>query len=361
MTVLDHAPRIAGKVLASGGGRSNFANIDADCGHYLSGNPAFCRSALARFGAHDFSGMLKRHDIMYHEEGGGRLFLDRSSRDIVHMLKKECDEAGAEIRLNCPIAGVEKHDTFVVKTGQGTFRSESLVVATGGLSFPELGATGLGHRLARSFGLRVTQLRPGLVPFRFGPADNEQFRRLSGISVDAAVCCGKRTFRGSILFTHRGLSGPAVLQASLYWREGETVVIDLLPERDAEALLLERHGSKMEMRNFLAGFFPKRFAERWSDLSGGSRPLNRYSMRELKDVAVRLHNWELTPEGTEGYKKAEVTMGGVDTNEISSKTMEAVKVRGLYFIGEVVDVTGQLGGFNLLWAWASGHAAGLYA
>jgi predicted Rossmann fold flavoprotein len=361
VTVLDHAPRIAGKVLVSGGGRSNFANTGADCGLYLSENPDFCKSALARFGADDFTEMLRRRRIGYHEEDNGRLFLDRTSRELVHLLRRECDEAGVEIRLNCRIDGVGKDKGFVVKTSQGTFRSASLVVATGGLSFPQLGATGIGHRIARNFGLEVTSLRPGLVPFRFGPGNHELFRHLSGISVNAALSCAKRTFRGSILFTHQGLSGPAVLQVSLYWKERETVIIDLLPDENTEALLIERHGSNVEMRNFLAGFFPKRFAEKWSALSGGSRPMNRYSLRELKDIAGRLHNWQLVPEGTEGYKKAEVTVGGVDTKGLSSKTMESVKVPGLYFVGEVVDITGQLGGLNLQWAWASGHAAGQYA
>jgi predicted Rossmann fold flavoprotein len=361
VSVLDHAPRIGSKVLASGGGRSNFSNGNAVSEHYVSRNPHFCKSALARFSPHDFMEMLKRHGIGYHEEDSGRLFLDRSSKDIVHMLGKECAEAGVELRLNCRIAGVEKKGSFVVRTGQGTFLSGSLVVATGGLSFPELGASGIGHRIARHFGLAVTRLSPGLVPFSFRPRDLQLSGLLSGISIDAAVSCGNHRFRGSILFTHRGLSGPAILQISLYWNKGDTITVDLLPGTDILALLLEKYDSRMEMKNFLSGFFPKRFAELWCDLHSGSKPMNRYSQKELRDIAHLLHNWNILPEGTEGYGKAEVTVGGVDTSELSSQTMEARKVPGLYFTGEVVDVTGELGGFNLHWAWASGYAAGQYA
>jgi predicted Rossmann fold flavoprotein len=361
VSVLEHAPRIGSKVLASGGGRSNFSNANAASEHYLSGNPHFCKSPLARFSAHDFIEILKKHGIGYHEEDSGRFFLNHSSRDIVHMLRKECDQAGVEFRLNCRIAGIEREDFFVVKTTHGMFLSGSLVVATGGLSFPELGATGIGHRIARQFGLEVVPTSPGLVPFIFGARDLDLFRQLSGISVDSEVRCGKRRFRGNVLFTHRGLSGPAILQTSLYWRRGDTVIVDLVPETDILALSLEKYDSRMEMKTFLSGFFPKRFAGLWCDLNSGSKPMNRHSPRELSDIAHRLHNWELVPVGTEGYKKAEVTIGGVDTTELSSRTMEARKQPGLYFIGEVVDVTGQLGGFNLHWAWASGHAAGQHA
>jgi predicted Rossmann fold flavoprotein len=361
VTVLDHASRIGSKVLASGGGRSNFSNADAASEHYVSRNRHFCKSALAGFSPADFIAMLRKHDIAYHEEDNGRFFLDHSSRDIVGMLWKECDAAGVDIRLNCRIAGIGKEDSFIVKTTQGPFLCASLVVATGGLSFPELGATGIGQRIARQFGLEVTPLSPGLVPFTFGAGDLELLGQLSGISVDAEIRCAKRRFRGNILFTHRGLSGPAILQISLYWRKGESIIIDLVPERDIMALFVERHQSRMELKTFLSGFFPKRFSELWCRLHCGSRPLHSYSLKELREIAHRLHNWELLPQGTGGYKQAEVTVGGVDTAELSSRTMEATKVPGLYFIGEVVDVTGQLGGFNLHWAWASGYAAGRYA
>jgi predicted Rossmann fold flavoprotein len=361
VSVLDHAPRIGSKVLVSGGGRSNFSNANAASGHYLSLNPHFCKSALARFSPQDFVAMLEKNGIGYHEEDSGRFFLNRSSSEIVSMLRKECDDAGVEIRLNCRIAGVGKEDSFVVETTHGVFLSGSLVIATGGLSFPELGATGIGHRIARQFGLEVIPTSPGLVPFTFGARDLDVFAQLSGISVDSEIRCGKRRFRGNVLFTHKGLSGPAILQTSLYWRRGDAIIVDLAPETDILALFLKKSDSRMEMKTFLSGFFPKRFAGLWCDLHSGSKPMNRYSSRELSDIAHRLHNWKLVPVGTEGYKKAEVTIGGVDTAELSSRTMEAGKQPGLYFIGEVVDVTGQLGGFNLHWAWASGHAAGQYA
>jgi predicted Rossmann fold flavoprotein len=361
VSVIDHAPRIGSKVLASGGGRSNFSNAGAAAEHYLSRNPHFCKSALARFSPQDFLAMLKKHRIGYHEEDGGRFFLNRSSRDIVQMLGRECDRAGVEARLNCRVTGIGKEDSFVVKTTAGVFLSGSLVVATGGLSFPELGATGIGHRIARQFGLAVIPTSPGLVPFAFGARELDLFRRLRGISVDSEVRCGKRHFRGNVLFTHKGLSGPAILQNSLYWRREDAIIVDLVPEKDILALFLARCDSRMEMKTFLSGFFPKRLAWLWCDLHSGSKPMNRYSSRELRDIAHHLHNWKLVPVGTEGYKKAEVTIGGVDTAELSSRTMESGKQPGLYFIGEVVDVTGQLGGFNLHWAWSSGYAAGQYA
>jgi predicted Rossmann fold flavoprotein len=361
VSVLDHAARIGSKVLVSGGGRSNFSNANAAAEHYLSQNPHFCKSALAGFSPQHFTAMLKKHGIGYHEEDSGRYFLDRSSKDIVRMLGMECDNAGVEISLNCRIAGIGKEDLFIAKTTRGTFLSGALVVATGGLSFPALGATGIGHKIARQFGLAVTPTGPGLVPLTFGARDMELFRHLSGVSVDAEVRCGKRRFSSGILFTHKGLSGPAIFQTSLYWKKGEPLIIDLLPETDILTLFLEKYDSRMEMRTFLSGFFPRRLSQLWCDRHLGSKPMNRYSLKELRDFAHRLHHWQFVPEGTEGYKKAEVTVGGVDTSELSSRTMEAVKIPGLYFIGEVVDVTGQLGGYNLHWAWASGYAAGQYA
>jgi predicted Rossmann fold flavoprotein len=361
VTVIDHAPRIGSKVLVSGGGRSNFSNSSVASEHYLSRNPHFCKSSLARFSPSDFIEMLKRHGIGHHEEDSGRFFLNRRSRDIVHMLREECTQAGVEIRLNCRIDDIGRERSYVVRTTQGLFLSASLVIATGGLSFPELGATGIGHRVARQFGLKVIPTSPGLVPFTFRAKDLHLFRRLSGISIDSEVRCEKQRFRGNVLFTHTGLSGPAILQASLYWRRGDTIIVDLVPERDILALFLKKYESRMEMKTLVSGFFPKRFARLWCDLNSGSKPMSCYSHGELRDIAHRLHHWQLVPVGTEGYKKAEVTIGGVDTAELSSRTMEARKQPGLYFVGEVVDVTGQLGGFNLHWAWASGHAAGQYA
>jgi len=359
--VLDHADRTCSKVLVSGGGRCNFTNLNASVDHYLSANPHFCRSALARFTPQDLLALLRKHRIPFHEKEPGQLFCVRTSRDIVSMLARECDRAGVEIRLNCGTAKVRKEGRFIVTTDRGTFAAESLVVATGGLSYQNLGASGFGHALARQFGLGVTELRPALVPLLFSPVDLKRFRGLAGISLDAAVACGRGSFRGNILFTHRGLSGPAILQASLYWKAGAAVRLDLLPGRDVAALVAPERNSARELRTFLGRFFPRRFAETWCGLFAPSKPLNQYSDRELRSVGDRLHAWEITPAGTEGYGTAEVTAGGVDTDNISSKTMEAKNVAGLYFTGEVLDVTGHLGGYNLHWAWASGRAAGRYA
>jgi predicted Rossmann fold flavoprotein len=359
--VLDHSARAGSKVLVSGGGRCNFTNLYVSADHYLSANPHFCRSALARFTSQDMLALLKSHKIAYYEKEAGQLFCVRSSREIVALLGNECRSAGVELKLACRISGVSKEETFVIATDQGTFLSDSLVVATGGLSYPELGASGLGHALALQFGLKLTGLKPALVPFTFSAHDRKTFQELAGISLDASVICGGRRFRGSILFTHRGLSGPAVLQASSYWNKGDRISIDLLPDRDVAALFAVERGSRMELRTLLGQRFPRRFAETWCDLFVPSKPLVQYSDKELKSIEDLLHAWVVTPNGTEGYSRAEVTAGGVDTEGISSKTMEAKKVRGLYFIGEVLDVTGQLGGYNLHWAWASGHAAGQFA
>ncbi len=358
--VLDHADRICSKVLVSGGGRCNFTNLQVAADHYISGNSHFCRSALARFTPQDMLDLLKKHRIAYFEKEAGQLFCVRSSRDIVNLLKHECDEAKVEIRLKTGITSVRKEKQFVITAGNAVFHSDSLVIATGGLSYQNLGATGFGHDLARQFGLTVTELRPALVPLTFSGADQKIFRRLAGISLDAAISCGNANFRGGILFTHHGLSGPAVLQASSFWRKGTSIAIDLLPGMDRSAVLSDR-SSKTELKNLLARHLPKRFAETWCELFFPSKPINQYSEKELRSLEERLHAWKIRPEGTGGYARAEATAGGVDTDGISSKTMEAGTTGGLYFIGEVLDVTGQLGGYNLHWAWASGYAAGQYA
>ncbi|MFZ2198634.1 MAG: aminoacetone oxidase family FAD-binding enzyme, partial [Thermodesulfovibrionales bacterium] len=261
----------------------------------------------------------------------------------------------------CKVTDVEKGAYFKVLSNQGLFESESLVIATGGLSFPDLGATGIGYHIARQFGLNVTPLGPGLVPFEYNSNDMKILGALSGISLPVRVLCRNMEFQGEMLFTHHGLSGPAILQASSYWMQGDTLKIDLLPASDALEIFLARHSSRIEMRNLLAELFPKRFASTWCDLHVRSKPLCQYTDKELIGIAGQLHNWEIRPKGTQGYKKAEVTLGGVDTEELSSKTMESRKVPGLYFSGEVIDVTGQLGGYNLHWAWASGYVAGQYA
>ncbi len=359
--VLDHADRICSKVLISGGGRCNFTNLNVSEEHYISNNPHFCRSALARFTPENMLALLRAHHIAWHEKEAGQLFCVNGSRDIVGMLKSGCDKAGVDIRLGCGIDQVDKKQMFRVSTSQGAFLSDSLVVAAGGLSYQNMGATGLGHALARQFGLALTEIRPALVPFSFTKHDQKIFGRLAGISLDAAVAAGGRNFRGNILFTHRGLSGPAALQTSSFWIKGNTIVIDLLPRTDLAAVFASNRRSRVELRTLLGRFFPKRFAETWCELFTQSKPLVQYSEKELRSIEDRLHAWEIKPAGTEGYSRAEVTAGGVDTEGISSKTMEARTVPGLYFIGEVLDVTGQLGGYNLHWAWASGHAAGQFA
>jgi predicted Rossmann fold flavoprotein len=359
--VLDHADRICSKVLISGGGRCNFTNLNVTADHYLSGNPPFCRSALARFTPQDMLALLKKHKIAYSEKEAGQLFCIKSSREIVTMLKNECSRVDVEIQLNCQVANVQKKGDFIVSSDQGVLLSDCLVIATGGRSYQNIGATGFGYGIARQFGLEITELKPGLVPFVFSRDDQKIFRALAGISITAMVGCEGKEFRGNILFTHRGLSGPAALQASSYWKTGASVLIDLLPDSDINAILVAERRSRIELKTFLARWFPKRFADTWCDLFAPSKPIILYSDKDLRSIEARLHTWEINPQATEGYHNAEVTVGGVDTASISSKTMEARTTPGLYFIGEVLDVTGNLGGYNLHWAWASGHAAGQYA
>jgi predicted Rossmann fold flavoprotein len=359
--VLEHSDRVCKKVAISGGGRCNFTNLNTGPDNFLSANPNFCKSALARYTPEDFVALVRKHRIAYHEKKLGQLFCDESSREIIRMLLAECAEAGVEIRLNCLVQKIERETGFTLDTNQGRFACASIVIATGGLSIPPIGATDFGYRIARQMGLRVRETRPALVPLTFAPRTLDQLKALSGISIDARVSCHDAEFRENILLTHRGLSGPAILQISSYWKKGEAIKIDLLPERDALELLSEKHRGEIELGNLLGQFLPRRFAQAWSELYGPNRPLRLYSKKELAEIARRLHGWELRPDGTEGYRKAEVTAGGVDTDELSSKTMEARRVPGLYFIGEVLDVTGHLGGYNFQWAWASGYAAGQYA
>jgi predicted Rossmann fold flavoprotein len=360
VAVLDHAGRTGTKILVSGGGRCNFTNLRTDPSHYLSENPHFCKSALARFTPARFTALLRRHDIAYYEKEQGQLFCKRSSRQIVEMLEQECVGAGVEIWLNRRIARIEKKDRFLISTGDGELEAESLVIATGGLSFSSLGATDFGHRTARHFGLRITPVRPALVPFTFCREDALFFGELSGASLNASVRCNKTIFRGEVLFTHQGLSGPAILQISSYWKRGDVIIVDLLPDIDVFECFMEEMRNKVEMKTLLAKYLPRRFCKAFCDRYALSRPLYDYTRKELRDLSELLHGWALRPSATAGYEKAEVTRGGVDTRELSSKTMESKKVPGLYFIGEVIDVTGQLGGFNLHWAWASGYAAGQY-
>jgi predicted Rossmann fold flavoprotein len=359
--VLEHMDKIGKKIRVSGGGFCNFTNIHLRPDHYLSANLHFCKSALARFSPHDFIAMLESYGIPYYEKEKGQLFCSGTSGDIVRMLHEECKKTGIEIHLNCKTGNIRtKADFFSISTHSGTIEAQALVIATGGLSYPELGATDMGFRVAAKFGLKVTRLKPALVPFVFEKHDLEKFNELSGISFDASVSCRGRQFRGKVLFTHRGLSGPAILQASLYWDHGDEIIIDLMPDGDAYELLLSKRKSRIELSNLLSEYLPRRFSHLWCALYAPSKPLCRYTEKELKDIAQQVHQWTIRPEDTEGYRTAEITAGGIDTAELSSKTMEAKKVPGLYFVGEVVDVAGQLGGYNLQWAWSSGFIAGQY-
>jgi predicted Rossmann fold flavoprotein len=361
--VLEHNGQVGRKILISGGGRCNFTNIHTTAENFLSGNPHFAKSALARYTPRDFIAMVERHGIPYHEKTLGQLFCDRAATEIVQMLEAECKEAGVRIETACGVIGIRRAQGggFDVETTScGTFRCAALVVASGGLSIPKMGATPFGYEVARQFGLEIADCHAALVPFLFGSADRERFGGLAGVSAEVtAQICG-RGFREKLLFTHRGLSGPAILQASSYWRVGDFVEIDLLPGVDFAATIAEcrEAGARGEVRTLLARYLPKRLADRWCQVQGVSKAIMALSDREVTAIAAELHAWRFQPAGTEGYEKAEVTGGGVDTVELSSKTMECGKVPGLYFIGEVVDVTGQLGGFNFQWAWASGAAAG---
>ncbi len=359
--VVDHAGSIGNKIRVSGGGRCNFSNTEADHHNYLSRNPSFCKSALARYTVHDFTAMLEKHGIAYEEREQGQLFCVKSSLEILKMLAEECSEAGVRILLNCQVSSISKEQAFSIITDKGTFVSASLVAATGGLSYPGLGASGLGYRIAGRFGINVIEVKPALVPFVFSPPDSVDFGELSGVSFEALVRCNNKGFQGGILFTHRGLSGPAILQVSVYWNAGEALAIDILPGLDMLEVFASKQHSKMEIPTLLSQFLPKRFVRYWCERYGYSGAICHYNKKEMMKVSHHVHNWEIIPAGTEDYNTAEVTAGGVDTDELSSKTMESKKVRGLYFAGEVIDVTGQLGGYNLLWAWSSGFTAGQYA
>lgn len=362
--LLDHAKAAGEKIRISGGGRCNFTNIHASPRDFLSRNPRFCVSALSRYTPRDFIALVERHGIAYHEKTLGQLFCDGSSRQIIDMLLQECDDAGVTLRLSTTVSRVEKgEEGYRLSTSAGDFSAASLVVATGGLSIPKMGATGFGYDLARQFGVSVLPTRAGLVPFTLDELMLERFRSLSGIAADSIAAYGKISFRESLLFTHRGLSGPSILQISSYWHEGEAVVLDLLPGQDAFLLLKEAKVAhpKQEALTLVGQWLPKRLAERMCDEAGVQGRLADLSHAKLQQLADHLNRWRVIPAGTEGYRTAEVTLGGVDTTALSSQTMESRDVPGLYFIGEVVDVTGHLGGFNFQWAWASGHAAGQVA
>jgi predicted Rossmann fold flavoprotein len=358
--VLERADRIGNKILISGGGRCNFTNLHAGPANYLSSVPNFCKSALARFSPRDFIDLVEAHGIAYHEKKLGQLFCDHSSRDMVEMLRRECDAAGVQIQTSTQVLSLRREgEAFLIETNRGLVPARKLVIATGGLSLPKLGATDFAFRAARQFGLNVLPVSAGLVPFTFSGAMLEFCRQLSGISTPCSVEVQNRTrFREQLLFTHRGLSGPAILQVSSYWQPGTPIRLNLFPDSDARAWLEENRGSGAQLHTLLARRMPERLATAWSAQSGTARPLRTHRGPELDEIARCLESWTLQPAGTEGYATAEVTLGGIDPRDLDSKTMEARRVPGLHFIGEAIDVTGWLGGFNFQWAWASGHACG---
>ena len=360
VVVLEHNPRIARKILISGGGRCNFTNRLTTAENFVSRNPHFAKSALARYTPSDFIALVERHGIPYHEKTLGQLFCDRSAQDVVTMLERECAEAGVRLLVGVRVISVVRDGQFLLDTTEGAFRADAVVVATGGLSIPKMGATGLGYSLAEQFGLRIVECRPGLVPLVFSPEDREQWCDLAGVSAEVVAAAGTRkrygSFREKMLVTHRGLSGPAMLQVSSYWRPGEAVELDLAPGVEVMAPLLARNARRDPGAAVLAlrAVLPGRMAERWVAIH---EPAD-WTNASLAAMEQQIHAWHITPAGTEGYAKAEVTVGGVDTAELDAKTMQSRKVPGLYFIGEVVDVTGWLGGYNFQWAWASGASAG---
>jgi predicted Rossmann fold flavoprotein len=362
VVVLEHNDRIGRKILISGGGRCNFTNLHTRPEHFISENPHFAKSALARYGPQDFLRMVERHGIPYHEKTLGQLFCDHSASDITGMLEEECAAGGVRIETACPVREVSRGSAFSIATCRGTLEAESLVVATGGLSVPKTGASPFGYELAKQFGLQVVECRPGLVPLTFSREDAARYEGLAGVSTAVTAAAGAREFHEKMLFTHRGLSGPAILQASSYWRPGKAVNIDLLPGVDLVSMLRERRveRDRAEARTIASQFLPKRLADRWFELYLESKPAACLSDRDIDEVSTSFHRWQFQPAGTEGFEKAEVTAGGVDTSEVSSKTFESKKVPGLYFVGEVLDVTGHLGGFNFQWAWASGYSAGQF-
>jgi predicted Rossmann fold flavoprotein len=359
--LLEQARAPGEKIRISGGGRCNFTNLHTTPANFLSQNPQFCKSALKGFTQQDFIALVEKYRIAYHEKTRGQLFCDGSSQQIIDMLLDENRRGDAQMRLGVGILGVTKNDSgFVVATDQGEYRCQSLVVATGGPSIPKMGASAFGYKLAQQFGLRMIAPRAALVPLTFDVAALAQFKDLAGVAVDAVVSVGKTKFDEALLFTHRGLSGPAILQISSYWRDGLDVVIDMAPTRDVLVALKEarRERPRQELATVLGDLLPKRLAQMIADKIAGPPRLADFSDKLLGTVAAAVKEWRVRPNGTEGYRTAEVTLGGVDTTELSSKTFEATSVPGLYFIGEVVDVTGHLGGFNFQWAWSSGVAAG---
>jgi hypothetical protein len=356
VVVLERAERAGKKILISGGGRCNFSNLYCHPENFLSANPHFCKSALARYTPADFIALVEKHGIRYHEKHKGQLFCDGSAREIIAMLEEECRRAGVGVVVDAAVRDVRRGDTFTVAAGDNEFRAPALIVATGGLSIPKIGATSFGYELARQFGIKVQPCRPALVPLLFNPEDRANYGDLSGVSAEVEVSCDSQRFRDKLLITHKGLSGPAILQISSYWRKELGIFIDLAPDQDWSAAMRNPHGRRdlAAAKTALREVLPQRLADRWLE-EHVPKDWTNHSLSELERVA---HRWHVVASGTEGYEKAEVTAGGVDTDELSARTMECRRVPGLYFIGEVVDVTGHLGGFNFQWAWASGFCAG---
>ena len=357
VVVLERAGRIGKKILISGGGRCNFTNLYCQPENFISANPHFAKSVLAAYTPDDFIRLVEKHRVRYHEKTLGQLFCDGSAQQIVTMLETECRDAGVRILTGIAVDAVEPSNGFTVRAGQQEFRATAVVVATGGLSIPKMGATSFGYELARQFGLKIQETRPALTPFIFNGQDRHHYSDLSGVSTEVVATTGKQRFREKMLFTHRGLSGPAMLQISSYWKPETSITIDLAPGHDFTAPLRNNNGARRDLnalKTALREALPQRLAERWIDL----HPPDAWTNSALVEFERRAHNWIVTPESVDGYEKAEVTAGGVDTNELSAKTMESRKIHGLYFVGEVVDVTGHLGGFNFQWAWASGFCAG---
>ncbi len=364
--LLDKADKVGKKILISGGGRCNFTNLQVRPNAYLSQNPHFCKSALARYTAQDFLSLMRCHGLTWTEKTLGQLFCDQKAPAIVEMLWAECQHAGVQLRLNTDVVAIARQEgaaatRFQLQTSAGMFTCESLVIATGGPSIPRMGSTDFGIHIAKQFGLKNIPFSPALVPFTFSQDKLDGlFAGLAGLSTEVVASCGKGSFRENLLFTHRGLSGPAMLQISSYWQKGMAVEIDLLPERDAYAWLqsVQKQRPKAELKTILGEALPARLAQRLCETLFPNRPMGQYADKNLQAIAQQLHCWQLTPSGTEGMRTAEVCLGGVDTRELSSKTLEANKVAGLYFVGETVDVTGWLGGYNFQWAWSSGYCAG---
>ncbi|MDQ6995338.1 MAG: NAD(P)/FAD-dependent oxidoreductase [Mariprofundaceae bacterium] len=358
--LLDHAKKAGEKIRISGGGRCNFTNLYTTASNYISQNPHFCKSALARFTPYDTIAMLEQAGISWHEREHGQLFCDDSAKQVVDMLLRHCHQAGVNIQLDCHIEKVIQNNGFEVQSNLGTWHATALVIATGGLSIPKMGATSFGHRLAQQFGINLISTRAGLAPFRLTGQEHEQLKALAGISLPVSVSCRQKSFQEALLFTHRGMSGPAILQISSYWREGDAVEVNFLLDVNIQHYLKQQvlTRGKQTLRTVLSDILPKRLVLLWCEMYLADLPIQQLSSKQLAEIEQAIHHWSFKPAATEGYRTAEVTLGGVDTDELSSKTMQSKRINDLYFIGEVVDVTGHLGGFNFQWAWASAYAAG---